>query len=280
MYDRFRTMKFDDFTELELEHIWKKVCHDKGYKVDDRVSAVVRRRLSKQRGRQGFGNARAVRLLFERVQKPAEQRWSAADEQYKLHKGPKEPELEIIITDVIGEKPDRLTTHPEVMPPLHIQALFRTLVTLCSQIDAILKEVDALIGLKEIKKAIHAVYDTMRANWDIEESAKSTVTPGNLYFNRVFVGNPGTGKTTVAKLYARLLCATGMLSKDEVVSKTASDFISEAVGGSSQRTKEILKLAEGKALFIDEAYNLFDGSSQTSGGKVSYGSEVSRTMQI
>ena len=93
-------------------------------------------------------------------------------------------------------------------------------------------------------------------------------------------GGPGTGKTTVAKLYARLLCATGMLSKDEVVEKTASDFISEAVGGSSQRTKEILKLAEGKALFIDEAYNLFDGSSQTSGGKVSYGSEVSRTMQF
>jgi hypothetical protein len=117
MHDRFRTMKFDDFTELELEHIWKKVCHDKGYKVDDRVSAVVRRRLSKQRGREGFGNARAVRLLFEKVQKPAEQRWSAADEQYKLYKGPKEPELEIIITDVIGEKPDRLTTHPEVMPP-------------------------------------------------------------------------------------------------------------------------------------------------------------------
>ncbi len=140
---------------------------------------------------------------------------------------------------------------------------------------------DALIGLKEIKKAMYAVYDTMRANWDIEESAKSERAPGKMFFNRVFVGNPGTGKTTVAKLYARLLCATGMLSKDELVSKTASDFISEAVGGSSQRTKEILKLAEGKALFIDEAYNLADGSIQTIGGKSSgYGSQVSRNMRF
>ncbi len=102
---------------------------------------------------------------------------------------------------------------------------------------------DALIGLEEIKKAMHAV-------------AKSERAPGKLFLNRVFVGNAGTGKATVAHLYARLLCATGMLSKDELVWKNASDFISEAVGGSSQRTREILKLAEGKALLIDEAHNL------------------------
>jgi hypothetical protein len=141
------------------------------------------------------------------------------------------------------------------------------------QIDRILKEVDALIGVPDIKKAMYAIYDTMQANWDIEVSANSGLTPGQMFVNRVYVGNPGTGKTTVAKLYARLLCATGMLSKDEVVSRSASDFISEAVGGSSQKTKDILKLAEGKALFIDEAYALFDGSAQFSSAK-SYGSQV------
>ena len=147
------------------------------------------------------------------------------------------------------------------------------IASLISQIDRILKEVDALVGVADIKKSMHAIYDTMRANWDVEQSAKSGRTPGEMFMNRVFVGNPGTGKTTVAKLYAKLLCATGMISKNEVVPRTASDFISEAVGGSSQKTKDILKLAEGKALFIDEAYALFDGSAQSSGMK-SYGSQV------
>ena len=113
MPDRFRAMKFDDFSELELERIWKKMCHDKEFQVSDRVSAVVRRRLSKQRDREGFGNARAVRTMFERAEGPARQRWSDAQEQHELQKGPK-PELQIIITDVIGDKPDRHTTHPEV----------------------------------------------------------------------------------------------------------------------------------------------------------------------
>jgi SpoVK/Ycf46/Vps4 family AAA+-type ATPase len=137
-------------------------------------------------------------------------------------------------------------------------------------VNAILVELDALVGIPNVKKSMHAIYDTMLANWDLESSAKPA---GDLFLNRVFVGNAGTGKTTLARLYARLLCATGMLSKDETVFKSASDFISAAVGESSQKTKDILKLAEGKALFIDEAYVLFDKSSSSTGNK-SHGEEV------
>ena len=122
MTDRFHVMKFDDFTEFELEHIWAKMCHDKGFRVNDKVCAVVRRRLKKQRGREGFNNARAVRKMFEKAEQPARQRWSRAYAQYELLQQQPAPELEIIITDVIGEKPDRHTTHPEVMPPLYIRA--------------------------------------------------------------------------------------------------------------------------------------------------------------
>ena len=121
MPDRFRVMKFDDFTEFELEHIWRKMCSDKGFDVDDKVCAVVRRRLAKQRGRDGFANARAVRTMFERAEEPARERWSRAYEQYEFRKQPK-PELEIITTDVIGERPNRHTTHPEVQLLLRTQA--------------------------------------------------------------------------------------------------------------------------------------------------------------
>jgi len=135
------------------------------------------------------------------------------------------------------------------------------------QLNAILGEVDALVGVPDVKKAMYSLVDTMLRNWDREKSALPTE---GIFLNRVFVGNPGTGKTTVAKLYARLLCATNMLSKDEVMLRSASDFMGQAVGESAQKTKDILKLAEGKALLIDEAYALFDGASKSS-GNASYG---------
>jgi hypothetical protein len=142
-------------------------------------------------------------------------------------------------------------------------------------VNAILIELDALVGIPNVKKSMHVIYDTMLANWDLEISAKPA---GDLFLNRVFVVNAGTGKTTLAKLYARLLCATCMLSKDETVFKPASDLISAAVGESSQKTKDVMKLAEGKALFIDEAYVLFDKSSAFTGNK-SHCQEVRKLLE-
>ena len=126
------------------------------------------------------------------------------------------------------------------------------------------------MGVPEVKASINAIVESMLSNYDKELQAQDTDA---ICLNRVFVGNPGTGKTTVAKLYARILCAAGMLSKDDVVERTASDFMGDAVGVSAQRTINILKLSEGKVLLIDEAYNLFDGRSVSS-GNVSYGKQV------
>jgi SpoVK/Ycf46/Vps4 family AAA+-type ATPase len=138
------------------------------------------------------------------------------------------------------------------------------------QIKEIFEELDALIGIPNVKKSMYAVYDTMLANWELENNAKPA---SDIFLNHVFVGNSGTGKTTLAKLYARMLCATGMISKEEFIAKSATDFISSAVGASSEKTKSILKLAEGKVLFIDEAYVLFDNTSASTGNK-SHGEQV------
>ena len=103
MASRFETVYFDDFNADELESIWKLLCKEKGYSVGDDVSAVVRRRLSKQSGYKGFGNARSVRKMFESAALHAMNR-------YRVERSAsKEVELRIIMDDVIGQRPDRST---------------------------------------------------------------------------------------------------------------------------------------------------------------------------
>jgi hypothetical protein len=113
MSSRFDLVCFDDFTEMELESVWKKICKDKMFHVHDKVSSVVRRRLSKQRGREGFANARAVRSLFEKVSVPASHRYrvqsEGLDSKQSAEQPQKRPQLEIIVEDVIGERPNRDT---------------------------------------------------------------------------------------------------------------------------------------------------------------------------
>jgi len=79
------------------------------------------------------------------------------------------------------------------------------------------------------------------------------------------VGNPGTGKTTVAKLYGEILRDLGFLSKGELIVKNPSDFIGAALGQSEENTKAILKSSVGCVLLIDEAYGL----NPSSGGSLS-----------
>ncbi|KAK4238069.1 P-loop containing nucleoside triphosphate hydrolase protein [Achaetomium macrosporum] len=87
--------------------------------------------------------------------------------------------------------------------------------------------------------------------------------PVRVSLNKLFLGSPGTGKTTVAKYYGQILADIGLLSRGEVLVKNPADFIGQAIGESEQKTKAILDAAKGNVLIIDEAYGL---SAASSGG--------------
>ncbi|KAI9764249.1 MAG: hypothetical protein M1839_005972 [Geoglossum umbratile] len=126
------------------------------------------------------------------------------------------------------------------------------------------RKLQDLIGLNAVKQSIQALFDTIHYNYCRELEEEPLV---EYSLNRVLLGSPGTGKTTVAKLYGQILADIGFLSSGQVMVKNPADFTGSALGQSEEKTKGILASTVGKVLVIDEAYGLYGGGGSGSGGE-------------
>ena len=120
-------------------------------------------------------------------------------------------------------------------------------------VDDLLGELDGLIGLAAVKAEVRTLIDIIVVGQ--RRAAVGLKTPP-LSRHLVLTGNPGTGKTTVARLYGRILAALGLLAKGHLVEVARVDLVAEHVGGTAVRTKAAFDRARGGVLFIDEAYAL------------------------
>ncbi|KAK5113595.1 hypothetical protein LTR85_010824 [Meristemomyces frigidus] len=120
-----------------------------------------------------------------------------------------------------------------------------------------------MVGLHAVKASLESFADGALLDY---HRAMHGHPPARSGLSRLFIGPPGTGKTTVGKLYGQILCSLDILSSGDFIQKKGQDFIGRYIGESETKTRKILDSAKGKVLFIDEAYMLDPTRSAHSSG--------------
>lgn len=146
---------------------------------------------------------------------------------------------------------------PKVIPPEH------------SALKEIEDELGALVGMEEMKRMIKEIYAWIFVNKKREELGLKARKQA---LHMMFKGNPGTGKTTVARLIGKLFLKMNVLSKGHLIEAERADLVGEYIGHTAQKTRDLIKKAQGGILFIDEAYSLGRG------GEKDFGKEAIDTL--
>ncbi|CAM3545817.1 AAA family ATPase [Stackebrandtia soli] len=247
-----RTIHFEHYSPRELVSITEIMAADHRIRFAPDSSAALASHFGQLSRDASFGNARIARSVFERALEQQAVRLAMVDE-------PTAEQLSVItLDDLTGVVDPGLTARfGEIRDPDHVRRVIDRLTS--------------MTGLNQVK---HRISDVVA----LIEAAKLRRAEGleteAVFANLIFSGGPGTGKTTVARMYGELLASLGILATGQVIEASRVDLVGQHLGETAAKTAAKFAQARGGVLFIDEAYAL----ARRSGAGYGFGQEAIDTL--
>ena len=247
---RFKTViNFEDYSPSELFEILMSMIRKDGMKLEDDAEKYVKKVIRARSKNTNFGNARGVRNLFEDLKEAHDNR----------------------LGEMISQGAELNSKMIDSITAEDVKSLLKNHEEEDLDMEDLLAQLDGLVGLQAVKQQLRQQTAIVQARQNAAKAGVTTlkeIGPQHM----IFAGNPGTGKTTVARLVGKIYEVLGLVADSSIfVECGRSDLVGEYLGQTAPKVDKMVRSALGGILFIDEAYSLYQDDSATT---ADYGKEA------